>query len=165
LLNNVPILVELDVLLVARETVVQRVLMVLEDQRAMQKIVSHLVKQELATTTFKIVFRHHCRPLWFIEPMDDLVANVFETHKALKIQGDGLLNGICFIFLLICVEMLDNSHTPGDGALPCTNMPHNLKHLAWNPGSLHSVAVKSGRTFLTKSGYACASVHWTQNFP
>ena len=46
--------------------------------------------------------------------MNDLVANAFETHNALEVQGDGLLEGVCFVFLFIGAKMFDNDHTTGD---------------------------------------------------
>ena len=83
---------------------------------------------------FEVMVRHHCQLLLFTELMNDPVANVLEAHKSLKLQCDGLLEGICFVFLLVGVKIFGNDHTPGGEGIALNQHAPQLEALGLESG-------------------------------
>jgi hypothetical protein len=73
-------------------------------ERVVQKIVLCHIQEQLATTTFKVALRHHCRLLLFAKLTNDLIAHVLEAYQTLEIQRDSLIERILCILLFIGVE-------------------------------------------------------------
>ena len=61
--------------------------------------------------SFKVAVWHHCRLLLFTKLTNDLITDVLEAYKTLKIQCNSVLECSCCILLFVGVKMLGNNHT------------------------------------------------------
>ena len=95
----------------------------------------------------------------------EIVLCHIQKHKTPEIQRDSVLEHSHCILLFIGVKMLGNDHTSCGESIALHQHAPKFKAIGLESGSSLSDVVKRGRTFLTKSGYVCASVHSTPNFP